>query len=280
MPEKTTNGVALATKRVPLEDKNKTRPAFEHGDKWHYTNTPSPEWQIGSGASDDAWKSYTRVSFDPAERAPPDNYRLMISAVVPRPIGFVSTASADDELNLAPFSYTTMVNHDPPVFCIGFALGRIPVKDTLSNILATKELTLNIISEWFVEAANYCSTNAPPDISEWALSGLTQAKSTKVKPPYVAESAFAAECVLLNHQEFRSPTTGKVTGVLCVVQGVEFHVFEEGWNAEKTAIDPAFLRPVSRLGGVTYGRSTVGYEMTRPEWADVHDLPEIQAALE
>jgi len=53
-----------------------------------------------------------------------DNYNIMISGIIPRPIGFVSTVSADGKsTNLAPFSYTQMVNYDPPVIVIGFVGG-------------------------------------------------------------------------------------------------------------------------------------------------------------
>ncbi|KAK9311315.1 hypothetical protein V1524DRAFT_450372 [Lipomyces starkeyi] len=165
-----------------------------------------------------------------------------------------------------------MVNHEPPVFCIGFALGRIAMKDTLSNILETRQLTLNVISEWFVEAANFTSTNPPKEISEWDLSGLTQSPSIKVKPAQVAESVFSAE--------FQTSVTGKVTGMLCVVEGVQFHVYEEGLNEKKNAIDPGFLKPVSRLGGVTYSRSICGYELTRPEWTDICDSDEVRKVLD
>ncbi|KAK9311620.1 hypothetical protein V1524DRAFT_458541, partial [Lipomyces starkeyi] len=123
-------------------------------------------------------------------------------------------------------------------------------------------------------------SNGPKDISEWDLSGLTQLPSIKVKPPHVAESAFSAECVLLNYQEFRSPSTGKVTGMLCVVEGVQFHVYEEGINEKKNAIGPGFLKPVSRLGGVTYSGSISGYEMTGPERTDICDSDEVRKVLD
>jgi flavin reductase (DIM6/NTAB) family NADH-FMN oxidoreductase RutF len=76
----------------------------------------------------------------------------MISGIVPRPIGFVSTVSADGKsTNLAPFSYTQMVNHDPPVIVIGFSGGSANPKNTLKNILETKECTVNMINEHMVE---------------------------------------------------------------------------------------------------------------------------------
>jgi len=42
-------------------------------------------------------------------------HRILTSVVVPRPIGWVSTRSADGEDNLAPFSYYNAVSTYPPV---------------------------------------------------------------------------------------------------------------------------------------------------------------------
>jgi|SRR5579859_792337 len=89
----------------------------------------------------------------------------MISGIVPRPIGFVSTVSADGKsTNLAPFSYTQMVNHDPPVIVIGFSGGSAQPKNTLKNILETKECTVNMINEDMVEyiLSSACLTSGLP----------------------------------------------------------------------------------------------------------------------
>ena len=42
---------------------------------------------------------------DPSETSVKENYKLLIGAVVPRPIAFVSTVSASGIPNLAPFSF-------------------------------------------------------------------------------------------------------------------------------------------------------------------------------
>jgi flavin reductase (DIM6/NTAB) family NADH-FMN oxidoreductase RutF len=67
--------------------------------------------------------------------------------------------------NLAPFSYTTVVNHDPPVFVVGYSGGFDNAKDSLKNLVETRECVVNVISEHFVEAANAASINAPYGIS-------------------------------------------------------------------------------------------------------------------
>jgi flavin reductase (DIM6/NTAB) family NADH-FMN oxidoreductase RutF len=52
--------------------------------------------------------------------------------------------------------------------------------DTNSNIKNTKEFCVSIISEPFLEASNYTAIDAPYDVDEWKLSGLTQRPSQYV----------------------------------------------------------------------------------------------------
>jgi hypothetical protein len=116
-----------------------SRPPFEAND-FHYTQTPKPSWKPGSGANDPSGLEKNHREIDPygEGRAAVLNYKMLISAVVPRPVGFTSTISADGKsTNLAPFSYFTLVNHDPPIFVLGFAGGMDKAKDTLKNLLET-----------------------------------------------------------------------------------------------------------------------------------------------
>lgn len=90
-----------------------------------------------------------------------------------------------------------MVCHNPPVISVSFTHpSPSELKGTCENILNTKNFTANIISEPFVEAANYTSIDAPKGTSEWPLSGLTPLKSRLVDSPRVGESAFSMECEL------------------------------------------------------------------------------------
>jgi len=50
------------------------------------------------------------------------------------------------------------------------------------------------------------------------------------------------------------------------VEGVNFWVRDDAINEEKNLVDPAILRPVARLGGITYGRVLDGFELPRPDW--------------
>jgi flavin reductase (DIM6/NTAB) family NADH-FMN oxidoreductase RutF len=213
------------------------------------------------------------VAIDPYEHGRPAhlNYKLLISAVVPRPIGFVSTLSADGTRpNLAPFSYFNMVCHDPPLFILGISSGLATPKDTLRHLADTREAVVNMISEPFLEAANATSVDAPADASEWPLSGLTPAWDTQtVRPPRVRDAVFSAECRLESPpREFESRAVhGRKTGCLIVLEATRFWVREDAINDERSLIDPAVLRPVARMGGITYARVTEAVELPRPAWA-------------
>src|SRR6185437_8208470 len=112
--------------------------------------------------------------FEPGKDSPANLYKLMIGIVVPRPIAFVSTLDAQGTRNLAPFSFFMACSADPPVVCFVTAHrpGPLPAKDTLTNILATKEFVVNIVSEGFAEKMNLCSAEIAPDMDEFVLSGL------------------------------------------------------------------------------------------------------------
>eukprot|EP00965_Chrysotila_dentata_P012270 403168-Pleurochrysis_carterae.AAC.1 len=141
---------------------------------------PHPRWNPGE-KQPLPFQTKDFVALDPKELK--SCYPLVISSYVPRPIAFVSTLSASGEGNLAPFSYSGVVAHDPPTIVVGICRGRNAdgKKDTLANIDATGEFVVCIMSEWFVEAANHCCSAFERGVDEFDQSGLTRVPSTRVK---------------------------------------------------------------------------------------------------
>ncbi|KAI8962505.1 hypothetical protein F5Y11DRAFT_356983 [Daldinia sp. FL1419] len=268
-----------AIKRNPHPDFRKveaSRPDWDGESRFRFTKTAEPGWSFGDGANGQRGADADgrkHVCIDPYEEGRPltSNYKLLISGIVPRPIGFVSSQAEDGTArNLAPFSYFNMVNHDPPLFALGVAATLAAPKDTLRNILASRECVVSIIGEDFVEAANATSVDAPPSASEWDISGLTPVFDTvDVKAPRVKEAVFSVECKLESVREFESRAIpGKKTGCLVILEGTRFWVREDAINEERDLIDPAVLKPVSRLGGITYGRVTEAVEIPRPRFKE------------
>lgn len=203
--------------------------------------------------------------------APRDTYKLMTSAIVPRPIALVSTLSNDGVRNLAPFSYFSMVSHYPPMLSVSFNLSKRRPKDTRENILSTKQFTVNIISDSFVEAANATSVESPAATDEWVLSGLTPEASTLVKPALVRESAIGMECELYSFQDICAPNSSQISTTMVMGLIKHIHVRESVLDDSKQSVDPAKLRVVSRLGGARYGRLTDVFELQRIDWNNVGD---------
>jgi flavin reductase (DIM6/NTAB) family NADH-FMN oxidoreductase RutF len=175
--------------------------------------------------------------------------------------------------NLSPFSFFQMIGFDPPLFIFGIAGSPTTnPKDSLRNILETSECCVNIISEHIFEAANFTSIDAPYGVSEFDVSGLTPAPSTIVKPPRVAEAIFAVEAKLVETRAYQSKVDpSKTTSTLVVVEGVRFWAREDALSEEQDRLDPNVLRPMSRLGGISYGRLTEMIELPRPQWGELEE---------
>jgi flavin reductase (DIM6/NTAB) family NADH-FMN oxidoreductase RutF len=198
----------------------------------------------------------------PAEAGAANVYKLMIGAIVPRPIAFVSSLSAAGVRNLAPFSFFTAASANPPVVCFAPMVRSSDglQKDTLHNVRETGEFVINIVSEDFVQKMNICSAEYPPEVDEWAESGLTPMESSLVKPPRVAESRFQMECKLMEIVNVSSKPLG---GSLVFGEVLLFHVADDLFDQYR--IDADKLRAVGRMGGPTYARTTDRFDLQRPK---------------
>jgi flavin reductase (DIM6/NTAB) family NADH-FMN oxidoreductase RutF len=205
-------------------------------------------------------------SFDPRHESVVNIYKLMIGAIVPRPIAFVSSLDGRGVRNLAPFSYFTAVSADPPVvlFCPSVRRedpqrGLAAHKDTLLNVIATREFVVNVVTESIAEKMNATSAQVPPEVDEFKLVGLTPLPSEMVKPPRVAESPVQMECRLLRIIEVSDRPAG---GSIVLGEVVRFHTGED--LIENFRIDPDKLAAVGRMGGPTYVRTRDRFDLERP----------------
>ncbi|WKX73867.1 flavin reductase family protein [Streptomyces sp. XD-27] len=195
-----------------------------------------------------------RIDFDPEQCDRHAFYRLLTATVVPRPIAWVSTVSADGTDNLAPHSFFTISSVAPPVVQFT-SVGR---KDSLRNVEDTGEFVVNLAPEHLFEQINETAVDFPRGVSEFDAVGIGREPSLRVKAPRVADSPVALECVL--HSTLRLGDSTVVFGRV-VHAAVAEQVVDDG-HPEVTR-----LRPLSRLG--------------RDEWAtlgEVSDLGRIRYA--
>ncbi|MFJ3105190.1 flavin reductase family protein [Streptomyces sp. NPDC086835] len=181
-----------------------------------------------------------RIDFDPARCDRDAFYRLMTATVVPRPIAWVSTTSAEGTDNLAPHSFFTISCVAPPVVQFT-SVGR---KDSLRNIEETGEFVVNFAPEAMFEQINATATDFPRGISEFDAVGVAREPGLRVKPPRVAASPVALECEL--HSTLRLGDSTVVFGRV-VHAAVSEEVMAEG-HPEVTR-----LAPLTRLGKDEWG---------------------------
>ncbi|HEV7211175.1 MAG TPA: flavin reductase family protein [Blastococcus sp.] len=180
--------------------------------------------------------AHPRVRFDPADMETSAFYRVLNSVVVPRPIAWVCSRSAEGVLNLAPHSFYTVSCVDPPVVQFT-SVGR---KDSLRNVEATGEFTVSLTPESLFEQINATGTDFPAHESEPEHTGVRMEPSDRVGVPRVAESPVALECEL--HSTLRLGDSTVVFGRVLQISAWESAVRDGRPRIEE-------LRPLARLGG-------------------------------
>ena len=207
------------------------------------------------------------MQIKPSEVKPRDFYRILISAVAPRPIAWVSTISKDGVPNLAPFSFFNVVCGTPPM--LGFSPGRrakeicealgSPLKDTLQNIRDTGEFVVAVVTHDLAERMNLTAQDCDASIDEFKLGGVAPRASSVVRPAQVAESPVNFECQVRHILDLGSETSGSSLVIGEVVSAtLADSVLVDG------KIDGALLDLVGRMGGNQYSRTTDRFDLARP----------------
>jgi flavin reductase (DIM6/NTAB) family NADH-FMN oxidoreductase RutF len=182
--------------------------------------------------------------------------------VAPRPIGWISTLGSDGVRNLAPYSFFSLYNYQPPI--IGFT--SIGWKDSVANVTQSGEFVWNLATRNLADAMNASAATVTPEVDEFTLAGLAVAPSRVVAPLRVAASPVAFECRLTQTLRLASADGATLDTwlVLGEVVGIHIapHLIEEG------AYRTAAAHPILRGGGAAdYFEigETARFAMRRPD---------------
>ncbi|WP_330441691.1 flavin reductase family protein [Flavobacterium sp. C4GT6] len=199
---------------------------------------------------------------DPLNITQSEVYKILSGSVIPRPIGWVSTISENGVPNLAPFSFFNVVGEDPPHVMFSTVRPGDSNKDTLNNVLTTKQFVVNMATEDLAEAVNNSSATLPPDVNEFDYAGVTQAPCSKVKAPRVLESPISFECELVHHYSLEDHKHGGAT--IMIGRIVMFHI-DESVLLDNYKINPETYRPIARLAGSNYAKLGEIFSIKRPQ---------------
>jgi len=208
----------------------------------------------------------------PSQLAHREFYNILISAVAPRPIAWVSSLSASGQSNLAPFSFFNAVCSKPPLLAFAPAM-RSPKKsgtaagdpagvpkDTLRNIRETGEFVISVVTFELAERMNLTSGDYDATVNEFELAKVASAPSKLVRPRRVAESPVSFECKLHQILDFNPGPEG---GSLVIGEVVSVYIDDR--HLKEGRLDRNSLDLIGRMGGMQYARTTERFEMVRPK---------------
>jgi flavin reductase (DIM6/NTAB) family NADH-FMN oxidoreductase RutF len=176
-----------------------------------------------------------------------ERYKLLIGLVIPRPIAWVSTFSANGVANCAPFSFFNVISEEPPLCILSFNWrSDREIKHTLKNIRRTGEFVVNLADEGTANAMHLTGTEIPETESEFSKFGLTPASAKLVKHPRIAEAAASLECRVERRLQF-GPEREMVVGEILLI-----HAREGIIDPITKRISEDLYRPVGRLFAERY----------------------------
>lgn len=197
-----------------------------------------------------------------AERDRRDNFKTLLSCVMPRPIAFVSTVSSDGVVNLAPFSFFNGVGSNPPAVIFSPCTKADGTsKDTLVNLRSVPEFVVNVVPYAIRDAMNQASYPFEPEVDEFDKADFAPLASRFVKPPRVAQSPVHLECKLVRIVPVGD---GPLSANICIGEVLCFHVAKDHLLDDGT-LDVEKMDLIGRLGGEGYATIRDRFDLPKPQ---------------
>jgi flavin reductase (DIM6/NTAB) family NADH-FMN oxidoreductase RutF len=199
------------------------------------------------------------MEYDPRSEPHGLAHDPVTALVVPRPIGWLSTMGPNGTVNLAPYSFFNLVGAKPPF--VMFASN--PRKHSQHNAETSGEFVVNIATYDLRNEMNQSGAHYGEELSEPEIVGLDMLPCRFVKPPRVARSPIALECVyrqtvLLTRSNGAATTTSVVIGEVINIH-IDDAVIRDG------LIDLSQIRPIARLGYMDYSVVDNTFTMLRAD---------------
>lgn len=191
---------------------------------------------------------------------PHDPFKALVA---PRPIGWISTLSADGRVNLAPYSFFNALSSSPPLVM----LSSEGEKDSVTFARETGEFVINLVGRAFIEAMNKTSVEAPRGVNEFELAGLEQVPSQTVRPARVVGIPAALECKVTDIRPAPTLPGARSAPTLIFGQVTGIHIDDAMIN-EHGLFDMIKAGNVARLGYMDYLTITETFQMRRPRWEE------------
>lgn len=197
--------------------------------------------------SDAIFKDFTDLSKK-------DRNKLVTGGIIPRPIAWITSLNENGSINLAPFSFFNAVSYD--VFSVSFTQKKTGNKDSLRNILRTKEAVVHSASIKNLEYVNASEVEYDYGVSELDALNLKVSPSQHIQTPHLQIAELSYETKLIQHIPLLDEN-GKPKADIVLLQVVGVHIKKDVYDEEKNYIITEKLNPASRLAGKFYGNTQI-----------------------
>ncbi|ENX32047.1 hypothetical protein F889_03945 [Acinetobacter colistiniresistens] len=198
--------------------------------------------------------------FETADLEPNEIYRLLVGGITPRPIAWISTLSVDGVANIAPYSFFNVASCNPPILWYSQVNPRNGQdKDTIRNLIATKECVVHIAHTDLLEKMNLSCALLPPEQSEFDFAEIESEPSHAVAALAVKHALVRYECQLREVMQLSTLPSG---GTVALLDVKSIYVADHLWNGQM--IDQQQLQSVGKMGGNFYSLSTDLRKLSRP----------------
>ncbi len=191
-------------------------------------------------------------------------YKYLLGCLVPRPIAWITTLSADGSVvNAAPFSFYSGVSDELPLITIASLRRNGEMKDTARNILDTKEAVVHVVDQIVAEDMNATCTSLPSGESELILTHQTLEDSCTVSVPRIKGTKAQFETVLEHYMPIKNDADEIITDFF-FLRVIGYHLDESILDKENDYIITRNLDPVARLAGNQYVKLGEEFTLIRP----------------
>ncbi len=225
--------------------------------------TGEPAYARADGKATPIAEGAVPVFFEPGQHKqnglPHDPFKALIS---PRPIGWISSVSADGRHNLAPSSFFNAMSYKPPI--VAFGAGNRPgggKKDSILNIEETGEFVHNVVGFAQTEDMNETAIHIPHGESEFEHAGVEGLPASKVKALRVKGAPAHLECRYLQTIELPSWQEGGSNHMI-IGEVIGIHIDEA--VLKEGRVDVLAYAPLARLGYFDYAQVSALFELGRP----------------
>jgi len=191
-------------------------------------------------------------------------YKLLSGSIIPRPIAWMTTLSADQQtVNLAPFSFFTGLSNQLPLLSVAILRHNNQPKDTAANLLTNEEAVIHMVSRDLVVPMNQSAATLDATVSEVQTLDLPTVASDSVRVPGLVAAKIRLESTLYQYIPITGPD-GEIMTDLFVLQVQTFHFADEVLDSEHLYVNVTALDPIARLSGPTYAPLGTSFKLARP----------------